>query len=872
VAQALLTDPARLRAWVRRLASGQAAGLTVEEQEALAEACFRLALHPTTPPGERLHLLRQAHECDPGHPRHAYHLACGYLRHGRLDETVEWLERVQRVCPESPRVWVHTSLLQRELHRRYREDERYEPAALLRRAATLMAAVEQGAERVEAELLDLHPPTITAAAAGAGRTPAAPPGDPRRCHWTGVHDLLAEELLEAPASAATRDRLLPRLEQVALESANRDGGVAAFAILGVMWVLGGYPVAAVRRLRLRLPPDAAGGSLDLLELVCELYEVEPGEVAPRLAAALRDQRIPLLPASLVHHRRVLGWQRLRFPGLRGPYQAASAFLAEASTPWGAEAEESSRQAAELADQLLGAAQALEAEPPAPLPDAPPVTRTERLAHAEGLIDQAEHLAEQARKRKPELARLVATGPEHGLDETARQHVVQARAQVEQVEALVTSAMDLLSAVREAGDAVTSSEALEKLEDLEDRGRRARQLGPVRKVLSKLGSVTAAARQPVAGEAEGAADVPREAAATDGHARLREALRQVDRRVDELFARAEASFDPYGEDLRRWPPMAALRALVLARRAEALYRLGRRRQARRRWRQMQLEDPGQPAIARNIAVADSTGADQATQLSSWRAYLELLYANTILTGSLSTYAAERAELHRAFAGAYAPRLLAVQPSDASDEEEDEPALAAFLTSRQRLRSFTRHSLLAFLSERLNLDSPTLLLGVARTEDEDARVAARSSLLDFITTACAPLPPRVREGYVRVASNRVEAAFTASRATERRTLAMDPTYADERERHLTWLQSVCELKARVGWLVRGHDEVLEGLDTLAFLDELILLDRIPLTSSSALLATIRSRLRARDDDPSLQGAMGRLREEVLGWFPGKARTWA
>jgi hypothetical protein len=493
-----------------------------------------------------------------------------------------------------------------------------------------------------------------------------------------------------------------------------------------------------------------------------------------------------------------------------------------------------------------------------------------MAHAERLIDQAEGLAELVKKAKPRLARLAAGGRDHGLDEAAHQAVTRARADVEKVEALVTSAMDLLSAVREAGDAVTSPEALEKLEDLEDRGRRAKQLGPVRKVLSKLGPVDPALQQPAPGPA-GAASGADEAAPSDGHGRLWAALRQVDRLVDELFSRVEGSFDHYGDDLHRWPPMLALRALVQARRAEALYRLGRRRQARRRWCQMQREDPGRPAIARNIAVADSTGPDRTTQMSSWRAYLELLYANAVLTGTPRTYATARAELHRAFAGAYAPRSLVVQPSEGGDEE-DEAALVEFLTSRHRLRSFTRHSLLAYLGERLDLDSPTLLLGVARTEGEDARIAARSSLLEFITTACAPLPPRVREGYVRLASDRVEAAFTASRAAEQRTLAMDPTYDDERERHLKWLQSVCELKTRVGWLVRGHDEVLAGLDTLAFLDELTLLDRIPLTNSTALLSTVRSRLRTRDDDPSLQSAMGRLREEVLGWFPDKARFWA
>lgn len=156
--------------------------------------------------------------------------------------------------------------------------------------------------------------------------------------------------------------------------------------------------------------------------------------------------------------------------------------------------------------------------------------------------------------------------------------------------------------------------------------------------------------------------------------------------------------------------------------------------------MQREDPGRPAIARNIAVADATGPDRATHTASWRAYLEALYTRTILSGSLRTHAKERSQLHQAFAGASAPRSLAADPTD--EEGDDEAAVAGFLTSRCRLRSFTRHTLLAFLTDKLDLDAATLLLGVARTDDDEARTAAEAAMLEFVTEACSPLPPRVR----------------------------------------------------------------------------------------------------------------------------------
>jgi hypothetical protein len=868
----LLDDPAGLRGWIDRLAGRQPSGLTDQELEALAEARFRLALHPGTSPGERLLLLQQAWGHDPRHPKYAYHLACAYLRHGRLDEATHWLGQVQEMCPASHRVWVHTSLLQRELHRRYRDDEAYEPGALLRRATALLAAVEQGAERVEPDLLNLRPPEVEAATAGAGqRAPA--PATTGPCRWSGVHDLLAEELLETPPSAATRDRLYAHLAWAAREGADRTGGVAAFTILAVAWVAGGYPVAAVRRLRGQLPPDTAGGALELLELVCELHELDHDQLASNLAAALRQGRIPPLLAALVHHRRLLAWRRLRFPTIGPAYRAARVFAAGGPPSWPAEAEAASAQAAELAEKLHNAAKALDVQAPAPVPDAPPVTKADRLAHARGLVEQAERRAAAARQAKPRLSRMAKRKQE--LDDAEREEAAQARAAVAEVEQSAIAAFDLLSAVREDGDAVQSLEELEELEQLESRLRAAKQLGPVRKVLSNLGPTgqapTAAPPAPSGPGPTGRS--PTDArpvaapATTDGFALLRDTLGTVDRRVGELFDDALASFDPYGPDLSRWPPLRALRAMVRARYAETRYRLGQHQQARQLWREMRREDPGRPAIARNIAVADAAGLDRSTHTASWRTYLETLYSRTILSGSLHTNAEARAQLHLAFAGASAPRSLV---ADLADEEgDDEAVVAGFLTSRRRLRSFTRHSLLAFLADKLDLDTATLLLGVARTDDEQVRTEARQAMLDFITDAGSALPPRVRDGYVLLASARVKAAFADSDAAEQRTLAMEPT--EELERHLQWLQSVCELKLRLAELVRSHLWVVTDLDTLAFADELTLLDRIPVNISPDLLSRVRPKLRTRKDGPALQHTLEQLRDEVVKEFPNKRRGW-
>src|SRR2546428_211527 len=51
--------------------------------------------------------------------------------------------------------------------------------------------------------------------------------DSGRCRWTGVHDLMAEKLLEAESSEYSRDKLREPLEAAAKHNRKKTGGHAA---------------------------------------------------------------------------------------------------------------------------------------------------------------------------------------------------------------------------------------------------------------------------------------------------------------------------------------------------------------------------------------------------------------------------------------------------------------------------------------------------------------------------------------------------------------------------------------------------------------------------------------------------------------------
>lgn len=402
----LLRDPTRLRKQIDELlALMKTRQIDGDGIEALAECCFRLAMHPTTAVEESFDLLRRAFKVDGANPRYAYHLARLYFLHGRLNQAASWLELAYRLCPTSHRIWSHISLLQMELNAVYRGDDRYEPDVLRLRSEDISKLVKAGKDNLTSELIVFEPPPSRAEIErkkrhnydrlvedrepseeqNNGGARPRPAREARRylnanqCRWSGIDDLRVEQMLEAEPSNRTLRALAGHLQELVQAVSRRPGGVAGFAILAIEWIISGYPVGAIRRLRKEGPPQVNGPSLELLDLVCELYEADEEELPYLISGALVEGRIPPLLAALVHQRRLL-WRPLEFRSV-ATYRAARGFLATSrrETLEHENARKSQTERAnDYAKKLTLAVKSLSPKQPAPLEDIPPEEAVEML--------------------------------------------------------------------------------------------------------------------------------------------------------------------------------------------------------------------------------------------------------------------------------------------------------------------------------------------------------------------------------------------------------------------------------------------------------------------------------------------------------------
>ncbi|WP_194891420.1 hypothetical protein [Catenulispora pinisilvae] len=328
---------------------------------ALAEAYFRISVHPDTGPKRAIELLGHAHQLDPANPKYPYHLGRQYLRRGQPGSAIEWLQAAAARSPVNHRVRAHLSIAFRDLDAQRRDDagytgadratgekiagevrggvDHYDPSA--HATADLSGKSKPKPKpkpktdadaKVEAKAADAKTDAEAAEAADGSQTShqSATGADPEPsatialirpgvCRWSGIHDVEAESRLRGRATERTRDVLVAELETVAELAGRRPGGRAAFTVLAVQWMVWGYPVATIRRLAERLSPDD-GPSARLLERVCGLFETDPAELPGRLAECLAEGSVPDMLAALIHHRRLL-WRPLRFPDL-GAHAAA----------------------------------------------------------------------------------------------------------------------------------------------------------------------------------------------------------------------------------------------------------------------------------------------------------------------------------------------------------------------------------------------------------------------------------------------------------------------------------------------------------------------------------------------------------------------
>lgn len=829
----------RAAAALRRRLDQLGARRDAEALEAVAEGCFRLAVHPGTAAGESIDLLRRAARVDGGNPRYAYHLGRIYLRHGRLELAGEHLRAASKLCPTSHRLWIHVSLLQRELNERYRGDPQRMQDDLRKRARVLAGEVRDGADRVAADLLDLEPRFVR----GDGRPPANDEDawsearrrqDAGRCRWRGVVELLAEQDLEAEPTARAGRELAALLDEVAAVADERRGGRAALAILAVEWLLRGYPPAVARRHLDRLAPEDDAG-LRLVAEVCELMEAAPEELPRRLAAAVEEGRMPPLAAALVHARRLL-W---RVPEL-GVLGAAVRRAREAlRRPLEAD------EAAALAALLDRAARELQTRPPATVEELPEerpdgVGVDERLAR---LAERAAAADAQVRDDRKRLQQLTEAHQGGGLDASGRDEVAGI---ARRHEALMEECDGVIKELDTWTLAPGDEAAAERLGELKSAYRDlVRTRGRFGKALRKLPRSAAKAAEPTADTARAAAPSAEpppseEPPPEEPVALLRWKLERVERQVRERFADAERTFAAYDGALARHSPLAALRRVLRARRAETVYRLGHRREARRLWIGLLRDDPLDETLLKNVAVCDTVRGALGRQPASWRSYLEILCFYDVVAGSPRLHAAERAAFHRDFGAAYAPaRLLEESLSLQRLRHEDPGAFerlldetTAFLLSG-RVGTFVSHKLLEILSRRCELTSPPLILGVDRSADEATRERARERTLGFVDEVTGLLPPRVRAAFADLVRGHVERAYEATRSVRRLTLRRDPSYGPDKERYAGWLRELIELKVTLFNLVKTVLDRLGEPAALAAADELRRLDRVPIDNSPELL---------------------------------------
>jgi tetratricopeptide (TPR) repeat protein len=714
--------------------------LEPEEFHTLVEATFRLAVHPDTAPDEALVLLRRARRLDPANPKHVYHLGLLQLRHGRLAGAAEELREAARLAPTSHRIWAHLAIVQRRL-----DEERVGTAgytgAFRRRAERISGAIRDGVDNPDPGPEGPDPkPDLGVPAVRLDRS--------GECRWNGVRDLDVEERLLGTPSERARDWLLTELTELGRLAPRRSGGTASFAVLGVQWLLRGYPKATLRRLA--EPLRAPGPAFRLLTDVLDLYDLPVEQVAARLA---RHQREGTLPSFLILLllRALLLTRPLEFPDL-GAHRAARELLAAPKEPDPAEA-------AQCAAALMSAVRRLDMAPAERVADA---VETPAGSDAEDLLLKLETDTALFKKHDAEALELAkalrASAKSPNASGFAR--LSGELAVMEEIAAVLKSVAAARladwDAVGQAERGALSAEEVQRRyqavkRDLQNtmNGRTKKQLKPLKDALSKVTGGGApepsAATLGLRDAVRSLLDTTEEAPSTPvppqpqpfgtGRELIESALAIADKAMAEVFAQAQAK-------LRGLPPGGApdlLRREVSGREAEAAYRLGYTAQARQIWSRMLAVDPYHTGVLHNLAMAQTIAGDLPAAAEGWQACLYALYALDVAAGDPGGHAAERAELHGVLAGAFGTAALAVRPPDQGGPEARE--VTGVLASAARVAAYERHLRLELLNRRVAGHGVRLRLGVSPDAPQEVREAARERAVADARAACAYLPDRI-----------------------------------------------------------------------------------------------------------------------------------
>jgi hypothetical protein len=792
----------------------QGVRLSADELEALAEACFRLAVHPETAPDVALDQLAKAHRVDPVNPKHPYHVGLIHLRHGRLDAALQWLTAAAESAPANHRVWAHLSLVHQGLHEQRVGDPTYDGEER-QRASDIASAIREGRDDLAATE-DLLVSLLR----------------PGECRWSGIHDISAELVLRRPAGTRGRDVIAKDLQRIVELAGRRRGGVAAFAVLAVEWLVHGYPPATIRRLASALPPRD-GPARRMLDVACELFEADEASLPARLAACLVRQELPDLLVALVHQRRLL-WRPLHVPDL-------SAFTAARRFAFNAEPGDPTSHLDAMASALRTITTAT---PPKTLADvASKDTGSDadpagRLATFERDAESIARLKKSAGVFAKELcgadltdaSRLAQVHADHSLLTSIAKRLEQTRVerlgklQAFKLEKITVSVEEFDARFHRCEKALQQSIGLNKplnavRTKLSNERQPAAPVPPSRGITeidAELGSFA-----PNTEQAPPPPRSPREPKPKDPRARVATAVAEVERALADNTDRAWQSLDAYPPDLRRHSALVLLRSYLNGRLAESQHRMGAHTSARRRWQAILAENPMSTAVLHNLAVAHTAVGDVAAATQSWSRYLEALYTEALLAGTPSRGAAERAKIHQVLAGSFGTVALCGRPADEGPNPPPR-GVPAVLTSPARVALAIAHLRLEELNRALSYRSPVLRLGVARSVRRSQLDDAFDARLNLVATACTPLPKRVRAPFENLCRTAFQAAHEGSCDPGGRTReATDP---HEEEAHTAWMHERVQWKARIARELVGADDWPatessgEILTSLRMIDEL------------------------------------------------------
>lgn len=882
-------------------------------QEALAEAHFRYAVHADTPFDEALASLAWACRIDGTNPKYAYHLGRLHFIHGQFESAGTWLRTAAQLCPTSHRIWTHISMLQRELNAIYAGNSKYEPDALKVRADRIVEKIRNGQDQFEADLFNYSPPISRAFLEEKARKERESQKsrkeddnallsetsltieyaerllDKGRCRWSGVIDQEMENALEDSSSERNRDKLIPLFNALIERAAAKPDKSSALAVLGIDWLLLGYPPPFIGRLLERFPEYAARPSFKLMHAVLDLYKMPEDQLPGALAKALENDEIPPLIGAMIHRQRLL-WQPLEFNYLVS-YRAARAFLRlhgnDGKTDEEPDLDSETHTHLKNAQNIL---KLLQPKTPEAMKDSqgPQEIATLDGESAATTLQQYEEAGEAVRSFSAAAYKYLKDGIEPALKaEVIQTSGPQASADLKALDAIVQALEQTadrgLKRIEKYQQQVKGIDPKESPENLGPRLEKCRndfvevaKTGNFKKVMKRLQAQVAASGLEANGKSlepgEGIHAILRDiraifsgdgepvetlsAEACDGESaavtaapaaedvqenggdtldQLAQTLAAVDDTITEMFATAKATFAKYPFGVRQLYPIRLLAQMVAGREAETLYRMGQRKKARSIWNNILQQDRLNLGVLKNIAICDSQEPDIGAGLRAWQSYCDMLYYRAIIAGDPGHLAKERADFHRDFANAYAPAYLEGKLDGEWRGRITDESVISFFNSPGRLASYFEHKLLEIFNRKLMVANPSLVLGVERSDTRERREHAQQVLEKFTEEVLAVLSPDLSHVFTKLCKAHFQRALDYSIRVENLSLKSDPNYDKEYPVQLQWVTDICHLIFKFIVLIHSEESVAHAAANYALIEQLDRLSEIPADLSDKMLTS-------------------------------------